>query len=224
MATNSRRLAKSPRFVRAGLVFLGLLVTFSSAKAEWTCLPDAPTCKSVYILHDTWHAAIVLRAGDISPDTLPELGDFPEAEFVEFSWGDKDYFPDPHAGVFAALRAAFWSNGSVLHVVGFRGDLKTFYRGAAMTEVRLAPASFDRLTNFISQAFSRPDTRGRSQPSPGLFAHSRFYPSTHRFSVFRTCNTWVAEALESAGLPVSPRQVFTAANLETQMAGLGESK
>lgn len=223
MATNFR-LAKSPRFVRASLVFLGLLVSFSLARSEWTCLPDARTCKSVYILHDTWHTAIVLRPGDISPDTLPELGDFPEAEFVEFSWGDKDYFPDPHAGVFTALKAAFWSSGSVLHVVGFRGDLKTFYRGAAITELRLATTSFDRLTNFISQAFSRPEPRGRSQPNPGLFAHSRFYPSTHRFSVFKTCNTWVAEALESAGLPVSSRQVFTAANLETQITGLGETK
>jgi len=218
------RLIKSLFIALAGVAFLSLLVTVSSARSEWKCLAKTTNCKTVYVVHDNWHSAIVMRAADISTETLPEMVDFPETEFVEFSWGDKDYFPDPHAGVFTALKAAFWSSGSVLHVVGFSGELKSFYPNAAITELRLTTLSFDRLANFISETFSRTKGSVRSHANAGLFTYSRFYPSTHHFSLLKTCNTWVAEALDSAGLPVAPGQVLTAANLADQLAGLGADK
>jgi uncharacterized protein DUF2459 len=46
------------------------------------------------------------------------------------------------------------------------------------------------------------------------------YPATPKSSLLRTCNTWVAEALESAGVAVSPRMVITVGNLASQLAPL----
>lgn len=172
-------------------------------------------------MHDSWHAALVVRAEEIPREKIPELADFPDARFVEFSWGDRDFFPDPKAGVFAALRAAFWSGGSVLHLVGFDRELKAAYPGASITEIGLKGPSFDRLVHFISGTFLRSQFQGRAPASPGLFAYSRFYPSTHRFSLLKTCNTWVAEALEAAGLPVAPGHVITSGNLAAEIARLG---
>jgi uncharacterized protein (TIGR02117 family) len=203
--------------------FLRAFLAALPAGAEWKCSPREPGCKTVHIVHDSWHAGIVLRSEDIPRQNIPELGDIPAAEFVEFSWGDKDYFPDPNAGVLAALRAAFWSGGSVLHLVGFSRDLKAAYPGASITELNLAKGSFDRLVNFIAATFFRPAAQDRSPPSAGLYAYSRFYPSTHKFSLLKTCNTWVAEALEAAGLPVAPGQVLTSGHLASQIAGLGRA-
>lgn len=201
-------------------LFLALCVVLP-AQSSWKCSPPETSCKTVYVVHDSWHAAMVLRAEDVSPETIPELADFSGAKFVEFSWGDKDYFPDPKAGIWAALKAAFWSSGSVVHLVGFNREVKSVYPTAAITELGLAKPSFDRLVTFISETFLRSEALGRAQPSPGLFAHSRFYPSTHKFSLLKTCNTWVAEALEAAGLPVAPGQVVTSGSLAGQIAGLG---
>lgn len=210
-------------FLAAVFFFFLPLLTVSPASSEWKCAPQESSCKTVYVVHDSWHAAIVLRAEDISRVKIPELGDFPDASFVEFSWGDKDYFPDPNAGVLTALKAALWSSGSVLHVVGFSRELKAAYPTAAITEFSLVKPSFDQLVNFIAGTFLRPEAQGRAQASAGLFAHSRFYPSTHKFSLLNTCNTWVAEALETAGLPVAPGQVLTSAHLAAQIAGLGRT-
>ncbi|MGH7810647.1 MAG: DUF2459 domain-containing protein [Candidatus Binatia bacterium] len=190
--------------------------------ADWSCAPQEPACKSVFVVHNSWHAAIALNREDLSGEVLPELGDFPDARFVEFSWGDRDFFTDPNAGVWSALRAAFWSNGSVVHLVGFNDGVKEFYRGAETTELRLAPPAYRLLIDFISRTFARPAHVGRAQSSPGLFAYSRFYPATAQFSVLRTCNTWVAEALSAAGLPLSPGSVLTAGNLASQLAPLGK--
>jgi hypothetical protein len=53
-----------------------------------------------------------------------------------------------------------------------------------------------------------------------LVPNSRFYPSTGNFHILRTCNTWVAEALRYAGLPVTSRLVITAASLVRRVRSL----
>ena len=148
---------------------------------------------------------------------MPELADFPAAQFIEFSWGDKDYFPDPQSGVFAAIKAALWSGGSVMHLVGFSGTVDNFYRGAAITELRLNPPAYSRMVDYINETFAREKSLGRARAAPGLFPDSRFYPASRSFSLLRTCNTWVAEALEQAGLPISSGLVITAGNLQSQL-------
>ena len=190
--------------------------------ADWSCVANQPACQTVTIVHDGWHAAIVLRRGDVLSGAPPELADFPEAEFVEFSWGDRNYFPNPNSGVLAALRAAFWSGGSILHLVGFSDTIEKFYPGAKMTELRLNDNSYRRLVTFISQTFARPRADIRANASPGLFAYSRFYPAHSHFSILRTCNSWVAEALAAAGAPVSPRWVITSGNLADELEALSK--
>jgi hypothetical protein len=37
---------------------------------------------------------------------------------------------------------------------------------------------------------------------PGRFPGSQFYAAEHGYSLAYTCNTWVADALHAAGLPV----------------------
>ena len=206
---------------RCFLICLLMIVSAAPATAHWACTTAEPTCKLVFIVHDSWHAAIVLRKADITVDALPELMDFPEAEFIEFSWGDKDYFPDPDAGVFTAIKAAFWSSGSVLHLVGFSGNVRNFYRSGEVVELQLTAQAHQRIIDYISDTFSRLQPKGRAQAQAGLVAYSRFYPATRKFSLLKTCNTWVAEALKSAGLPISPINVITADSLATQMSGLG---
>lgn len=213
---------KTTRRAAKCVLSLWLFLNAGMARADWACGSGENSCKTIFIVHNSWHAAIVLSKSDVSLDALPELSDFPGAKFIEFSWGDQDYFPDPNSGVWAALRAAFWSRGSVLHLVGFSENVAQFYGGAGIFELRLAPAAHRELIRFISESFARSNSHGRAQASPGLFAYSRFYPATAKFSVTRTCNTWVAEALASAGLPISPGSVLTAGNLASQLAELGK--
>lgn len=199
--------------------FLLLLLAQAPVTAadDWSCRPDQKPCFTAFVVHDSWHAAIILRKDDLLQTTMPELADFPDARFVEFSWGDKDYFPDPDSGFSMAIKAAFWSSGSVLHLVGSSEDLKKSYPKAEIVELRLSGVAFDRMIDFLSQSFDRPKSTGRAPARPGLYPYSRFYLSTRKFSVLNTCNTWVAQALETGGLPVSSSRVITAGQLSEQL-------
>jgi len=173
--------------------------------------------KRVFVVHNNWHAALVVRKADLTPGLIPEEDQFPEAEYLEMGWGDRDYFPATEESVGLALRAAFRSRGSVLHVVGFRGAVRDYFRDSEIVEIALSRQAFWRLSAFVSASFSRADPSIPAQSQPGLVANSRFYSAAGRFSVLRTCNTWIAEALKSAGLDITPGYVITAASLTRQI-------
>lgn len=221
----SRAIAGAFCGTAAAIVLLTIVMACGQARpaSDWRCARGEAACHFVYIVYDAWHAGIVLRREDLSVQTLPELRDFPEARFLEFSWGDQDYFPDPDPGISLGLKAAFWSSGSVVHVVGLTERFETFYPNARIVELRMAPPAFARLIAYLSRSFTRPQT-GSAPAQPGLTARSRFYPSPRKFSLSRTCNTWVAEALQTAGLPVWPGLVITAGQLGEQIDQFQEKR
>ena len=205
-------------------VIVFLTYACSNPTAEVHFRGEEKLVRTVFIVHDTWHAAIVIKKGDIPAVVLPELRDFPSAEYLEFSWGDRDYFPAPDSGLGLALKAAFWSSGSILHVVEFKGAVQNAYPGAEIIEIPLSEEGFQRLVKFISDTFSRPHPPAPAEARPGLFSNGRFYAAEGKFSLFRTCNTWVAEALSAAGLPIRPSHVITAGNLSDQLRPFAAGK
>jgi uncharacterized protein (TIGR02117 family) len=206
------------------LLAVFLICAYSTLAAEMRFQGEAQNARNVFIVHDAWHAAIVIKKADIPAIVLPELRDFPSAEYLEFSWGDRDYFPAPDAGVGLALKAAFWSSGSILHVVGFKDAVEKVYPGADIIAINLSVEDFQRLIKFISDTFSRPHPPAPAEGRAGLFSNSRFYAAEGKFSLLRTCNTWVAEALSAAGLPIIPGYVITAGNLGNQVRSIVAGK
>jgi uncharacterized protein (TIGR02117 family) len=211
-------------FARRIFLVVVLIHACANYAADIPVRGEANNVKTVFIVHDAWHAAIVIRKTDIPVVALPELKDFPSAEYLEFSWGDRDYFPAPDPGVGLALKAAFWSSGSILHVVGFDGAVKNVYPSAEIMEIAVTEEAFQQLTKFIADTFSRPHPPAPAEARPGLFSNGRFYAAEGKFSALRTCNTWVAEALSAAGLPISPRYVITAGNLGNQVRPFAHGK
>jgi uncharacterized protein (TIGR02117 family) len=197
-----------------------LIYVYANTAAEVPVHGETKNVKTVLIVHDAWHAAIVIRKADIPVAALPELKDFPSVEYLEFSWGDRDYFPAPEASLGLALKAAFWSSGSILHVVGFNDTVKNVYSRADIIEIAVTENGFQELTRFIADTFSRSHPPAPAEARPGLFSNSKFYAAEGKFSLLRTCNTWVAEALSAAGLPINPICVITAGNLSKQVRSL----
>ncbi len=177
--------------------------------------------KRVYVVRQDWHLGIAIRRQDIPPAIWPQIRDFPDVEHLEVSWGDQDYYPAPEPTLGMACKAAFLPTGSVLHVVGFDGPVEAYFRDSDIVEIALSQAGFERLGRFISQTYASTDSDGVDQVKKGLFRNSRFYPARGTFHIFRTCNKWVAQALRSAGCPISPFYALTADNVIYQVSKFG---
>lgn len=203
------------------LVVLLLLGSSCSEPATDLYATQPQSAQRVWIAHDDWHAAVIVRAADIPPGTLIEARDFPNAEYLEISWGDADYFPAATAGVSLALKAALWSSGSVIHIVGFSGSFAKAYPNARIIEIALPRDGLHRLIDYIAADLARSGPTAPAPASPGLYPHSRFYPAKSNFSALRTCNTWIAEAFQAAGLPIRSTFIITANSLGRQLSPYG---
>jgi uncharacterized protein (TIGR02117 family) len=213
--------APPPKQARWILIILLLACACARPFAELPSSEAGGKTKSIFVVNYGWHSALVIKKTDISEGVMPEVKDFSDAEYLEVGWGDWDYYQASDPGLRLALKAAFWSSRSVLHVAGFKGAVENYFRGSETVEIVLGEKAHHRLIQFLSDTFSRPAGAAPLETRPGLYANSRFYPATGKFHLFRNCNTWVAEALRSAGLPISTASAFTAGNLSHQVKQLG---
>jgi uncharacterized protein (TIGR02117 family) len=204
-----------------GATVVFVFLSGCAAAVEQPSLRPAPgeTGKRVFVVNYGWHTGIAVSKADIPPGLLPEVEDLP-GESLEIGWGDRDFYQTPDAGIGLAIKAAFFSGGSVVHLTAFDGAVGDYFRSAEIYELSVSAEGYLRLIQFVSDSFLRSDSLEKSQQ--GLYPNSRFYPARGKFHLFRNCNTWVAEALEAAGLPVDPSAVITAGNLFSQVKRLGE--
>jgi len=176
---------------------------------------------AVYLVAHDKHSGIAVRRADIPAGLWPESRDFPQAEYLEVGWGDRDYYMGRDQGFWGTLRAALGSdNPSVLHVASVRGPLPENFPASEIIEVELSRDGFERLVRYIHDAYDRAGAPVVAPLGPGLYGDSRFYPAWESFNLFRTCNVWTARGLRGAGLPV--HDSITMEGLLSQARGIGK--
>ena len=102
---------------------------------------------------------------------------------------------------------------AVLHLVAMPAHPARYLPGAEVLAIPLDADRFTRLVTLISDTMRREGRTRAEAIAPGLYPDSRFYPAVGRFHLGRTCNTWVAETLAEAGVPIDPDGVVTAYTL-----------
>ena len=180
------------------------------------------TMHSVHVVRHGWHSGIVVRAADVPEQAWPARREFIGAEYLELGWGDRAYYPAPDPSLWLGLRALLWPTAGVLHMVAFSGPVEHYFASAEIVALQLTPQGFARLVAAISTSHEL-DAAGQPIPlGPGLYGKSRFYASSDVFSLFATCNGWVAAMLREAGVPLSPALSPTAGMLFAQLRRHGQ--
>jgi uncharacterized protein (TIGR02117 family) len=158
---------------------------------------------AIYLVAHAKHSGIAVRRADLPAGLWPERQDFPQADYLEVGWGDRDYYYGRNQGFTDKLRAVFAPNNpSVIHVVGVRGTLTQNFPASEIIEVTLSRGGFEHLIRYIHDAFDRAGVAVVAPLGPGLYGDSRFYPGWESFNLLRTCNVWTARGLRGAGLPI----------------------
>ena len=119
----------------------------------------------------------------------------PVYDHVGIGWGDLDFYrstptwSDFRTGT--ALRALAGLGPSALHV--------QYRSGARETEdcrsLRIDAAQYKALADYIIAS------RAPGPASPGYGPMDAFYPAPGHFSLIKTCNVWIGQGLQAAGLP-----------------------
>jgi uncharacterized protein (TIGR02117 family) len=167
--------------------------------------PD-PAGLPIYLRTNGVHAELVLPT---SAGGVDWSGDHPASHmralaaplpWIAFGWGDAGFFAstptwsDLRAGT--ALVALSGRGNGAMHVEYLA--VPSAYAGR---ELRLSPAQYLRLVEFVRASFAR-DAAGRPRPlaAPGYFDRDAFYDARPRYTFWYTSNEWVRRALAAAGV------------------------
>jgi len=182
--------------------------------------PEDPI-RSVYIVTQSAHTGLAIKKDDIPEDLILEKRDFARFQYLEFGWGDRDFYMSAEEPLSLGSKAAFWPTASVLHVVGFNASVEKNFRHSEIIRIDLSLNGFIQLCKYIDDSFERVDKKPAVNLGYGLYGISYFYPSKSTFHLFNMCNKWTAKALRAAGCPITPFYSFTASNVLGQAEDFG---
>jgi hypothetical protein len=165
----------------------------------------APAGAVAWVVDQGWHTEIALRAAELAGPLAWFQGLFPAAETLVFGFGKRSYVL-AEAGAVEELLLGPLPGRGVVQVRALSVTPPAAY-GAGATALPLPDGGLARLSEFLWGSIAR-DTDGRPVPAhPGPLQGSLFYDASRGYSLLYTCNTWTAEALRHAGLPVEPAGV-----------------
>jgi len=170
----------------------------------------------VWVVDHGWHTGLVVERAAIPQGLWPEQDDLAPEPYLEVGWGDAAFYRAKEPGVGLAIRAALASAGSALHLVAIPARPERIFPGREVVEIRLSRPGVQALARFVDESVARVERDRAPRLGPGLYGVSAFYPARGHYHLLNTCNTWVADALRSAGVPITPAYAMTAGNLMWQ--------
>jgi hypothetical protein len=186
------------------------------------CLPLDRPDHVAWLVDQGWHTEIGLPVEDIDGPLAVFRRDFPTAKVLMFGFGKRTFITAKVESLSELLMGPIPGPGAI-QVVGLRVVPAQAYSPGQVTRLSMRKAELDRLAVFIWNAVGKTHDGQPRLISPGLFPGSLFYASVARYGPTYTCNTWTAQALQSAGLPVTPKGVILAGGLLDQTKQLARA-
>lgn len=220
-----RRLRYKHLMCQSFIPLLLVAVLTACAGRPHAVIPDspgqAPRQHPLYIVNHGWHTGVVLRAQDVQ-GRLPFVSrHFTGAGYYEFGWGDAAFYQADTVTSGLALRAVLWPSESVMFVRPLARSPDRLYPPQGVVELRRSAAELESLATFVVNSF-RYNAEGEAVPgAQAMGSGGRFYQGTGRYTLFNTCNTWTAKALQSAGYVLEDGSIITAGAL---MAAVAEQR
>ena len=167
----------------------------------------------VYVVNHGWHTGFVVHTSDIQKG-IPELKNrFGNVPYIEFGWGDNEFYQAEEITSGITLKAIFLPTDSVVHAVALTLRADKYFKHSEVEKFCLEDSELKSLVDFISNSFYRDESGDILKMNPGIYGDSQFYKAKGDFHIFNTCNKWTAKGLESAGMKISTTFKLTAGSI-----------
>lgn len=193
-------------YVGAAIMAATLLARGSNAPAE----AGEPL---IFVCATPFHAEILLPVEDgaadwreVFPDLLPE--EIPAGAMLAFGWGDLGFFRDVPEWTDLTFSSAVAALSGLNEVAMRVSVVMPPSPSAECRPLHVDKAARSRLAQHILSTFARGDGGGVLRHDGGS-RFTGFFAAHGRYSPFRTCNQWVADAMAEAGLPHAPFAPFS---------------
>jgi uncharacterized protein (TIGR02117 family) len=182
------------------IVFYFLNTTTLPNPVTLTAAPDSE--KVIYLVKIRWHTGIIFRTDQADKTKWKFIDDFKGYKYVDVGWGDKDFYQHPGFDIDLAVKALFFKTQSTLRISGFNRGIDKYLETTDYAEkLILNDEEYGRLCSYIQSTYS-PDDGYPVILSEHFGGAVKFYRAKGYYTVFNTCNTWIAKALNYAGYKI----------------------
>ena len=216
----SLKARKTYGYTRA-ILFLGILFLTNCATEMPSCAPPASAGDVVYVVEQGWHAELGIPVRLLDKNMAFVRKVFPGATILMVGYGKKTFFTAP-AGTISEYFIGPVPGPAVVHMVGLRVTPLEAYPPEDTITLTLPPGGRKALSKFIWDDLTKDDAGRPVVVAPSTEPDGLFYASQSEYNLFHTCNTWTADALHPAGLPISGDGVIFAHQTMNQVAAAAE--
>jgi Protein of unknown function (DUF2459) len=198
----------------AALLGVALFAASGCARAAPAAAAPEPDQVVMYLARRSWHIDVGFAVRDLGPSLAFVARRFPQAAYLFFGFGDRHYLLSKRKGTSALAGALFPGPGLIL-VTAIENTPAQAFGAPHVLEFALPAAQAAAAQGFVRRALAG----GAGDIAPlaeGPYEGSAYYSAVARYSALHTCNTWAAEALQSAGFKVHTHLVLFAAQTWNQ--------
>jgi hypothetical protein len=197
---------------RRKVTALGLAMLAGCARTPPSPCATRPEGPTAWVVDQGWHTEIALRGADLAGPLARFRAIFPGAETLAFGFGKRSYVL-AEAGAVTELLLGPLPGPGVIQVRGLRLAPAAAWPGRAIA-LPLTETGLSALAAFLADSIA--------PEAAGLTLHgSLFLAASRDYTLGFTCNTWTAQALQRAGLPVQAEGVVLAGAVLAQLHPLG---
>jgi uncharacterized protein (TIGR02117 family) len=189
-------------------------------KSIWECCGFSPAAvkeflqddslKTIYLIKQRWHTAIVFHTEDVDSLIFPEVKYFLAAELIDIGWGDEAFYQHPDFDWDLAYQALFYPTPSTLRVEGiFISMLEYFNLSEIVVELKITNEQLKILQGYILDTIWHDENNEHKVLSTQYLNRVYFLKANGEYHLFNTCNTWLANGLEQAGFDLEDNIILT---------------
>ncbi len=169
--------------------------------------PSGPVAATIMVVERDWHTDVCLSAGDADAFVARFLRGFDGARFLCLGFGERQYVVGGDHGVFTMLSAMLPSRAALL-MTALRDTPEAAFGAGNVVRLGVSRAGLAGLEAFLRSG-TETDAAGRPRRlAAGPYVGSVYFAATGTYFGLYTCNTWTADAMRAAGLPVSGAVLF----------------
>lgn len=181
--------------------------------------------KTFYVINYSWHTGFILEWDELLAEKIPAAASLKEYQFVDIGWGDEEFYQTPGIDYYLAAKAVLIPTSSAVRIAGYKFDLELIKTMSDyLVEFKVGRKEYLKLLNFIDDSFEKNETEELFLLSESSNGRIKFFASHRYYHLFNTCNTWIAEGLNRAGLNVRTSLVVQSEDLFEEIKTIGNVK
>lgn len=193
---------------RAGLarpcarVAIAALITLLSGCAASTETPAAnDPATTIDVVERDWHTDVCIRTEDADTHLMRLVVGYEGSHYLCFGFGDRHYLLSRERGPMTLLSALLPGAGAILLTV-LRDTPAAAFGTDNVVRLDVGEPGMERLREFLGNAVQTDDAGAPISLGEGPYPGGLYFGATADYDGFYTCNTWTADALRAAGIPI----------------------